>query len=167
MSRDRTRGLAGVGLACTPGRDRTRRARGRCAREASDMAVTVREAAGRLVGEVAHVVGGKPRGAEEVVPDPFIVIATQNPIELEGTFPLPEAQLDRFLFLVNLGYPDAADEDAILKLHGPATVQPEALRPILDAAAVATLRAEVRAVRVGDAVRGYVAALVRATRALA
>src|SRR5207245_3708906 len=100
------------------------------------------------------------------LPDPFVVIATQNPIELEGTFPLPEAQLDRFLFLVNLGYPDAADEDAILKLHGPATVQPEALRPILDAAAVATLRAEVRAVRVGDAVRGYVAALVRATRAL-
>src|SRR5437773_3625197 len=93
------------------------------------------------------------------LPDPFVVIATQNPIELEGTFPLPEAQLDRFLFLVNLGYPDAADEDAILQLHGPATVPPEVLRPILDAAAVATLRADVRAVRVGDAVRGHVAAL--------
>src|SRR6059036_3078509 len=90
------------------------------------------------------------------LPDPFFIIATQNPIELEGTFPLPEAQLDRFLFLLNLGYPDADDEDAILRLHGPATVRPETLSPILDASTLATLRAEVRGVRIGDAVRGYI-----------
>jgi MoxR-like ATPase len=102
-----------------------------------------------------------------LLPDPFFVIATQNPIELEGTFPLPEAQLDRFLLLITLGYPDAEDEDAILRMHGPATVRPESLSPVLDAAALAALRAEVRAVRVGDAVRGYVATLVRATRVLA
>src|SRR2546427_593318 len=89
------------------------------------------------------------------LPDPFIVIATQNPVELEGTFPLPEAQLDRFLFLLNLGYPDADDEDTILRLHGPASLMPEALSPLFDAAAIAALRSEVRAVRVGDAVRRY------------
>jgi MoxR-like ATPase len=99
-----------------------------------------------------------------VLPDPFLVIATQNPVELEGTFPLPEAQLDRFLFLLNLGYPDADDEDTILRIHGPATVRTESLTPLLDASAVSALREEVRAVRVGDAVRRYVVDLVRATR---
>src|SRR2546428_3048303 len=98
------------------------------------------------------------------LPDPFFVIATQNPIELEGTFPLPEAQLDRFLFLLNLGYPDADDEDAILRVHGPASLMPEALSPLFDAAAIAALRSEVRAVRVGDAVRRYIVDVVRATR---
>jgi MoxR-like ATPase len=98
------------------------------------------------------------------LPDPFIVIATQNPVELEGTFPLPEAQLDRFLFLLNLGYPDADDEDAILRIHGPTTVRPETLAPLFDATAVGKLREEVRAVRVGDAVRRYAVDVVRATR---
>src|SRR5213594_4915497 len=56
------------------------------------------------------------------LPEPFCVIATQNPIELEGTFPLPEAQLDRFLFLVQLGYPEADEEDESLRVHGPAHV---------------------------------------------
>src|SRR3977135_996354 len=76
------------------------------------------------------------------LPDPFLVIATQNPVELEGTFPLPEAQLDRFLFLLNLGYPDADDEDAILRVHGPATVRPETLSPLFDAPVIARLRDE-------------------------
>jgi MoxR-like ATPase len=98
------------------------------------------------------------------LPDPFLVIATQNPVELEGTFPLPEAQLDRFLFLLNLGYPDADDEDTILKIHGPANVRAESLEPILSPAAIATLRDEVRAVRVGDAVRRYAVEIVRGTR---
>ena len=102
--------------------------------------------------------------ATHPLPDPFIVIATQNPVELEGTFPLPEAQLDRFLFLLNLGYPDADDEDTILRLHGPASPMPEALSPLFDAAAIAALRSEVRAVRVGDAVRRYIVDVVRATR---
>jgi MoxR-like ATPase len=98
------------------------------------------------------------------LPDPFFVIATQNPVELEGTFPLPEAQLDRFLFLLNLGYPDAEDEDAILRIHGPATVRAETLEPLFDAAAIARLREEVRKVRIGDAVRRYIVDLIRATR---
>ena len=98
------------------------------------------------------------------LPDPFLVIATQNPVELEGTFPLPEAQLDRFLFLVTLGYPEADDEDTILRIHGPASVLPETLTPLLDARAITSLRDEVRAARVGDAVRRYVVELVRATR---
>ncbi|TME59615.1 MAG: hypothetical protein E6I51_11610 [Chloroflexi bacterium] len=98
------------------------------------------------------------------LPDPFLVIATQNPVELEGTFPLPEAQLDRFLFLVTLGYPEADDEDTILRIHGPASVLPETLTPFLDARAITSLRDEVRAARVGDAVRRYVVELVRATR---
>jgi len=98
------------------------------------------------------------------LPDPFLVIATQNPVELEGTFPLPEAQLDRFLFLLNLGYPDADDEDTILRIHGPANVRAETLEPILSPAEIAKLRDEVRAVRLGDAVRRYVVEIVRGTR---
>jgi MoxR-like ATPase len=98
------------------------------------------------------------------LPDPFLVVATQNPVELEGTFPLPEAQLDRFLFLLNLGYPNADDEDTILRIHGPASLRPESLPPILGPADIAALRQEVRRVRVGDAVRRYAVELVRATR---
>jgi MoxR-like ATPase len=96
--------------------------------------------------------------------DPFLVIATQNPVELEGTFPLPEAQLDRFLVLLNLGYPDADDEDTILRIHGPANVRADSLGPILGAAEIAQLREEVRGVRVGDAVRRYAVEIVRGTR---
>jgi len=102
--------------------------------------------------------------ATHTLPDPFLVIATQNPVELEGTFPLPEAQLDRFLFLLNLGYPDADDEDTILRIHGPANVRAETLRPILNPAEIAELRDEVHGVRVGDAVRRYAVEIVRATR---
>ncbi|HZP95772.1 MAG TPA: MoxR family ATPase [Candidatus Limnocylindria bacterium] len=99
------------------------------------------------------------------LPEPFCVIATQNPIELEGTFPLPEAQLDRFLFLVKLGYPGADEEDEILRVHGPANVATDSLAPLYDVAVIARLRDEVRAVKVSDAVRKYIADLVRATRA--
>src|SRR5512143_86268 len=98
------------------------------------------------------------------LPEPFCVIATQNPIELEGTFPLPEAQLDRFLFLIKLGYPEAEEEDAILRVHGPASVATDTLEPLYDAAVLTTLRDEVRSVRLSDAVRKYIVDLVRATR---
>src|SRR5919108_876983 len=81
------------------------------------------------------------------LPEPFCVIATQNPIELEGTFPLPEAQLDRFLLLLQLGYPSATEEDDILRLHGAAPVSTDDLEPVFDAPALASLREEVRAVR--------------------
>jgi MoxR-like ATPase len=98
------------------------------------------------------------------LPEPFCVIATQNPIELEGTFPLPEAQLDRFLFLIRLGYPEVDEENEILRVHGPASVATDTLEPLYDASVIASLRDEVRAVRVSDAVRAYVVELVRATR---
>src|SRR2546423_8687232 len=101
------------------------------------------------------------------LPDPFFVIATQNPIELERTFPLPEAQLDRFLFLLNLGYPTETQEDEMLRLHGAATVDTGTLDPLFDRSTLARFREAVRAVRVGDAVRGYAAAIVRATRGIA
>jgi MoxR-like ATPase len=98
------------------------------------------------------------------LPEPFCVIATQNPIELEGTFPLPEAQLDRFLFLIRLGYPEADDEDLILRMHGAVSVDTGSLEPIYDAAALAGYRDEVRAVKVSDVVRRYIVELARATR---
>src|SRR2546427_2550029 len=97
--------------------------------------------------------------ATHPLPDPFFVIATQNPIELEGTFPLPEAQLDRFLFLLNLGYPSEVQEDEMLKLHGAATVDTGTLDPLFDRPALASFRDGIRAVRIGDAVRGYIAAI--------
>lgn len=98
------------------------------------------------------------------LPDPFFVVATQNPIELEGTFPLPEAQLDRFLLMMGLGYPTADEEDAILRVHGPAQLSPDELRPLFDRAEIASLREAVRAVRIGDPVRRYVVDVIRATR---
>ena len=94
---------------------------------------------------------------------PFLVLATQNPVELEGTFPLPEAQLDRFLLRLRLGYPSAEEEDAILQRFERA--QPlEALEPVVDAARLAQLIAAVEQVRIHDRVRGYIVELVRATR---
>ena len=104
--------------------------------------------------------------ATHILPDPFFVIATQNPIELEGTFPLPEAQLDRFLFLLNLGYPTDHDEDEMLRLHGAATVDTGTLAPLFDRQALARFREAVRAIRVGEAVRRYIAAIARATRGI-
>ena len=102
--------------------------------------------------------------ATHPLPDPFFIIATQNPIELEGTFPLPEAQLDRFLMVLRMGYPEAGEEEGILATHGPVTVAAETLAPLFDRAAVIALREAVRGVRVGDAVRAYIVALARATR---
>jgi MoxR-like ATPase len=91
--------------------------------------------------------------ATHALPQPFCVIATQNPIEL-----------DRFLLMLQLGYPNAEEEDDILRVHGAGTVSTDDLPPIFDASALASLREEVRAVRVSDAVRKYVADVVRATR---
>jgi MoxR-like ATPase len=102
--------------------------------------------------------------ATHPLPEPFFVIATQNPIELEGTFPLPEAQLDRFLLQLDLGYPTVDEEDRVLQVHGPQQVTPDTLAPLFDRVRIAELRTAVRAVRVGDAVRRYVVDVVRATR---
>jgi MoxR-like ATPase len=107
---------------------------------------------------------GEPRA----LPDPFLVVATQNPIEYEGTYPLPEAQLDRFLMKIEVGYPDEATELAILGLrhHG---VAPATLDDVEVAVSIEELkqaRYEVDSTGVAPEILEYVAALVRATREL-
>jgi MoxR-like ATPase len=93
---------------------------------------------------------------------PFFVLATQNPIELEGTYPLPEAQLDRFMFNVPVGYPSQAEEERIVATTtGGAEPQ---LRPQLDAAAIGDLQGLVRRVPVAEHVVRYAVKLARATR---
>ncbi|RKN50797.1 AAA family ATPase [Micromonospora endolithica] len=94
---------------------------------------------------------------------PFMVIATQNPIEMEGTYPLPEAQRDRFTARIAMGYPDPHAELAMLDGHG--AVDPlNDLRPVSDADTVRRLIAHVRQVHVADAVKQYAIDLVTATR---
>jgi MoxR-like ATPase len=96
------------------------------------------------------------------LPDPFFVIATQNPIEQEGTYPLPEAQLDRFMFTVKVDYPALPEEVQIIKLAG--RREPAELTKVLSARAIINLQKAVHAVPVGDTVVDYIARLVRATR---
>ena len=97
--------------------------------------------------------------------DPFLVMATQNPIEYEGTFPLPEAQLDRFFVKTTLGYPDADDEARIVEeqLGGHPLGR---LEPVVDLAEIATLRSSIAGVFVHEAVARWIVELVRATRDL-
>ena len=96
------------------------------------------------------------------LPEPFFVIATQNPIEQEGTYPLPEAQLDRFMFNIKVDYPSFDEEKRILE-SATKDEQPE-LTKVLSNKAIVNLQKLVRGVPVGDYVRDYVARLVRATR---
>jgi MoxR-like ATPase len=96
------------------------------------------------------------------LPDPFLVLATQNPIEQEGTYPLAEAQVDRFLLKVKLRYPTRAEEEAILERM---LVERELeVRPLLDAARLAQLRAACDGIYLDAKLRGYVLDLVAATR---
>lgn len=97
------------------------------------------------------------------LPRPFLVLATQNPIELEGTFPLPEAQLDRFLIKSPLGYPSEADENAMLREYERSDPL-VALEAVVTADEVVAAQAAVREVQVDDAVRDYLVRVVRATR---
>ena len=100
-----------------------------------------------------------------VLPDPFWVLATQNPIEQEGTYPLPEAQLDRFLFKLVVGYPDRDSELAMLDLPGLGGVGDEPIVvPVMGPAEVLGLRATAASIRVADAIKGYVVDLIRASR---
>ena len=103
-------------------------------------------------------------GETRPLPDPFLVLATENPIELEGTFALPEAQLDRFLLRLRLGYPDRDDEARIARRYR-ASAQPlDAVQPVVDTDRLLALRETVRSVDVSPEVEGYVVDLVRATR---
>ncbi len=107
-------------------------------------------------------------GVPRPLPDPFVVVATQNPIEYEGTYPLPEAQLDRFLAKIDVGYPSAADEAAVLRLAhagvAPATLTD--VQAVTSPAEIVAARATVDATVVTEEVIGYVVALVRRTREL-
>jgi MoxR-like ATPase len=98
----------------------------------------------------------------------FMVVATQNPIEHQGTYPLPEAQLDRFLFKIVIGYPSREDECAIVDRHGHGTVMPEidrfAVGEVADLAAIEAARAAIAAIRLNDDIVGYIVDLMRATR---
>ncbi len=94
---------------------------------------------------------------------PFMVIATQNPIELEGTFPLPEAQRDRFMAKISMGYPDAAAEMLMLESHQ-SNSPLDSVRPVLDLGMLHTLINTVAAVFVSEPVKEYIVALGRATR---
>jgi MoxR-like ATPase len=96
------------------------------------------------------------------LPDPFFVIATQNPIEQEGTYPLPEAQLDRFMFNIKVDYPAFDEEKRILDMA--TREEPAEISKVLSGRAILNMQKLVRSVPVGDYVKDYVARLVRATR---
>jgi len=96
------------------------------------------------------------------LPDPFFTIATQNPIEQEGTYPLPEAQLDRFMFNIRIGYPSAAEEEQNLTASSKGETQ--AIQKVLSGKAIVNLQKLVNSVAVSPYVIKYVAHLVRATR---
>ncbi|NBO90800.1 MAG: AAA family ATPase [Planctomycetia bacterium] len=96
------------------------------------------------------------------LPDPFFVIATQNPIEQEGTYPLPEAQLDRFMFTIKVDYPTYEDEKKIVALAG--RTEPVEMTKVLSAKAILNLQKVVHATGVGETVVDYIIRLVRATR---
>jgi MoxR-like ATPase len=97
------------------------------------------------------------------LPRPFIVIATQNPIELEGTFPLPEAQLDRFVLRVGLGYPSQNEEGAILSRYQKSNPLDD-LNSVLEASDLLELQKLCRQVYIDDSIRDYVVSIARATR---
>ena len=103
-------------------------------------------------------------GTTRQLPRPFLVIATQNPIEYEGTYPLPEAQLDRFLIRLRLGYPSGDDEVAILRARIERAEDEVRLDPVVDAATLTRMQAGVEQVHVAESITRYVVALVEATR---
>ncbi len=95
------------------------------------------------------------------LPDPFLVLATQNPLEQEGTFPLPEAQMDRFLFKLRIDYPNHAEEVEVLHRADGAE---EVVKPVLDAAAVLKAGQQAQQVHMDSAIRAYIVRLVQSTR---
>jgi MoxR-like ATPase len=103
-------------------------------------------------------------GVTRPLPEPFLVLATQNPIELEGTFSLPEAQLDRFLVRIAMGYPGEDDERRDARRYQQAAEPLDQVQPIADGPQLLALRDAVRGVHVSPEVEAYVVAVVRATR---
>jgi len=105
-------------------------------------------------------------GGTHPLPRPFFVMATQNPVEQEGTYPLPEAQTDRFLLKLLVDYPTADEEAAMMERWGQVARQPE-IKAVSSGEELLALRPQVDAVHVAPTVRSYILSLVRATRALA
>ena len=103
-------------------------------------------------------------GMTHKLPEPFMVVATENPVELEGTFSLPEAELDRFLVQASLGYPDRDAEIAIASRYMLRAEPLDDVPVVADAAEILRLREQVRTLTVSDDVVGYLVDLVRATR---
>ncbi|MFV2020223.1 AAA family ATPase [Micromonospora sp. LOL_023] len=101
-------------------------------------------------------------GVRHPVPRPFLVVATQNPVEMDGTYRLPEAQLDRFLVRLSVGYPDEQTEIEVLR--GATLRSPEALEPVIDTAAVGELIRMAQRVHIADPLYGYAVRLAVATR---
>ncbi len=104
-------------------------------------------------------------GRSHPLPRPFLLIATQNPVETEGTYPLPEAQLDRFLVRIHVGYPAPADERELLRRRLDRGTDRAQLRPVTDAEGVRWLQAAVERIEAADDVVDYAVRLVEATRA--
>ncbi|HEY9035545.1 MAG TPA: AAA family ATPase [Pseudomonadales bacterium] len=102
-------------------------------------------------------------GETRALPKPFFVIATQNPVTQYGTFPLPESQLDRFLMRIAIGYPDPADERALLEGQNPREIL-SGLKPVCHGDAVLSMQAAADAVHVSDSLMGYVQRLIAHTR---
>jgi MoxR-like ATPase len=102
-------------------------------------------------------------GTTRPLPRPFMVVATQNPIEQHGTYPLPESQLDRFLMRISIGYPDPRDEDAVLRADGEQRSLAE-LRPVVSSRDVLTMIEHCRKVHVSATLRRYLLDLATATR---
>jgi len=105
-------------------------------------------------------------GTSHRLPHPFFVMATQNPVEQEGTYPLPEAQRDRFLFKLLVDYPGEDDEREMMRRWGMVTRHPE-LKAVSNAAELLEIRQAVDSVHVADSIQGYILTLVRSTRELA
>ncbi len=102
-------------------------------------------------------------GRTHMLPDPFLVVATQNPLEMEGTYALPEAQRDRFMMRISMGYPDAAAEALMLRQRD--SVNPlSSIRPVADAETITRMIGWARSVHVSPAVEEYAVALAQATR---
>jgi len=95
---------------------------------------------------------------------PFLVLATQNPIEYEGTYPLPEAQLDRFLLRISVGYPEREDEATMLERRGERKREQITLEPVVDGPTLLAMQRAIEDVHVSTSIRHYIVDLVRATR---
>ena len=103
-------------------------------------------------------------GTTYAMPQPFIVLATQNPVDFVGTYPLPEAQLDRFFMRISIGYPTAEEEAAILERYTSGKKHMEDLRPICTSSDIVRLQQEVEGVHTSKEVRSYISAIAAASR---